>query len=125
MLVFLAGCSTVQIGHLFFGLTPNDVKTSEQKYEESFNKSASYCYEKSIEALNAMPANILHRDANQHFIVANKFEMAFPLCIDTTELGILVTESGENKATVEIASGNYSLAEFVSKELFKKLKNTK
>ena len=61
----------------------------------------------------------------QGFISANRFERFYEFCIDTTQLGILVTPITEKKTRVEVYSGNYNLAKFVSKELFKSLGEAK
>ncbi|MFC1576437.1 hypothetical protein ACFL3J_02065 [Candidatus Omnitrophota bacterium] len=123
--VFLCGCSTMQIGELFFGMSIQDLKETGKKYTETFSKSPSECFDETIVVLQRMNAKILHKNPGQHFIVANRFNTAYELCIDTTELGVLINAVDNNKSEVVVASGNYSLAEFVSKKVFTRLKSGK
>jgi len=121
LLVFLCGCSGAQIRELFLGMSVEDVQNAGRKYTETFDLRPAYCYEKALESVREMGAQPLHEDRKKYFITANRFDNTYKLCIDTTQLGILITPLEDGKSVVEVASGDYSLAKFVSERLFDKL----
>ncbi|MGB2705307.1 MAG: hypothetical protein WBC74_00380 [Candidatus Omnitrophota bacterium] len=121
LLVFLCGCSAMQIRQIFLGMSAEDVENSEKKYAKTLDLDAAYCYKTALKSVKDMQARTIHEKPEEYFIVANRFDKAYTLCIDTTELGILIVPLEDDKSRIEVASGNYSLARFVSEELFRKL----
>ncbi len=121
LLVFLPGCSAMQIRELFMGMSVEDVKNAEKQYAKTFDLGAAYCYEQALESVKDMQARPLREDREKYFLTANRFDNAYTLCIDTTQLGILIVPLGDGKSGVEIASGDYGLAKFVSEKLFSRL----
>jgi len=102
-------------------MSAEDVEKAEKKYAKTFDLDAAYCYEKALEAVGGMKAHAIRQKPEKYFIVANKFDKAYTLCVDTTALGILIVPLEDNKSSIEVASGNYGLAEFVSENIFGKL----
>lgn len=121
LLVFLCGCSAMQIRQLFLGMSAQDVENSEKKYTKTLDLDVAYCYKTALEFVKDMQARAIREKPEEYFILANRFDKAYTLCIDTTELGILIVPLSGGKSRIEVASGDYSLARFVSEELFKKL----
>jgi len=115
----------MEVRQQFLGMSRWDVEESKKKHEASFDINADLCFENIIKILRTMGALIPHQDKEHYFIEAYRFNEAFKPCIDTTEVGILMKPEAENKTRVIIVSDNYYLADFVSKEIFKKLKEKK
>jgi len=121
LLIFLCGCSMTQVRDFFMGMSVEYVKNAETKYAKTFDLGAAYCYEKTLAFIHGMKAQLLNEDRKKYFLCANRFDYAYTLCLDTTQLGILITPLENGKSLVEVASGNYNLAQFVSEKLFSKL----
>ena len=116
LLVGLCGCSAAQVRQEFVGYSINDVKNSRTKQVQDFDMSASDCITKIKDVLKDMEA-IAREDERNQYILADNFQKVFRSAIDTTQVGILVTSTGEGKCRVEVASGNIDLAAFVAREI--------
>jgi len=121
LLTALCGCSGTQIRELFLPMSVQDLTASRVKYSKTFDMEPSRCFERTLAALEKMQAQVIHESPEKYFIVANRFDKSYVLCIDTTQTGILITPEEENRIRVDVASGNYDLAKFVSGELFESL----
>lgn len=118
MLTVGSGCSLNEIKRDFLGITYDYVKGAEKKYTMILDKDISYCFDKIEESLKRMQAKVYQMDKKRNFIIAYKFNKVFK-CIDTTEVGVLMTPLEQNKTQIDIYSRNHELAEFVLAELFK------
>lgn len=116
LFVGLCGCSMSQLRQEFIGYSMNDVKNSGNKQVQDFDMSASDCIVKIKDVLKDMDA-VVREDKRNLYIVADNFQKVFRSTIDTTQVGILVIPTSEDKCRVEIASGNIDLAAFVAKEI--------
>ena len=125
VLITLCGCSGTQIRELFLPMSLYDFKVAKEKYASTFNMEPSDCFERITDILQGMQARVIYSDPKEFFLVANRFDKAYRLCIDTTQVGMLVTPTEENKIRLEVTSGNYDLAKFVSVELAGKLQEKK
>ncbi|MCX5668335.1 MAG: hypothetical protein NTY34_08570 [Candidatus Omnitrophica bacterium] len=112
----LCGCSAAQVRQEFVGYSMNDVKNSKTKQVQDFDMSSTDCIAKIKDVLKDMGV-IAREDTRNQYIVADNFQKVFRSTIDTTQVGILVTSTSEDKCRVEIASGNIDLAVFVAKEI--------
>jgi len=121
LLVSLCGCSMAQIRKAFLGMSAQDVENAKKKYTKIFDLDADYCYDKTLELITDMQARLLGKNRESYFFTANRFDRAYPLCIDTTALGVLIVPLEPGKSSVEVASGNYDLARFVSEKLYAEL----
>jgi len=124
LVLCLCGCSITQVRQEFIGLTASDVKDSKTKQTEQYDISSDKCLAEIREVLKKMDA-IVRENRRKKFIVADNFQNAFPSCIDTTQVGILVTPLQADKTQVDVASGNVDLAIFVSKRILNKIKPEK
>ena len=125
LLIFLCGCSRMQMRQEIFGMSRQDVEIAEKKFEEVFDIGVESCFDKVLKNIKDNSAVIQKEDRKDNFIVAYRFNLVFKPSIDTTEVGILLKPEAENKTRVIVASGNYYLAQFVSGKLFKELKQKK
>lgn len=116
LVLFLCGCSAAQLRQEFIGYSMNDVKNSKDKQVLNFDMSAGDCIAKIKDVLKDMGA-IAREDKRNQYIVADDFQGVFRSTIDTTQVGILVISTSEDKCRVEIASSNIDLAVFVAKEI--------
>ena len=96
-------------------------KDAKEKYASTFDMKPSHCFERTTDILQGMQARVIYSDPKEFFLVANRFDRSYRLCIDTTQVGMLITPMEKNKIRLEVTSGDYDLAKFVSGELFGKL----
>ena len=116
LILFLCGCSATQVRQEFLGYSMNDVKDSKYKQVRNFDMNSTDCITKIKDVLWDM-GSVVREDERNQYILADNFQGVFRSTIDTTQVGILVTSTAENKCQVEIASGNIDLAVFVAKEI--------
>ena len=109
-----------QLRQEFIGMSVSDVKNSRTRQTQNYNMPSDKVLEKIREMLVDMKA-IVREDKKNKFIVADCLNKAFRSCIDTTQVGILVTSWEANKTQVDVASGNADLAAFVSKSISDKI----
>lgn len=121
----LSGCSMAEIRQEWIGLSISDVKNARTRQTQQYDISSDECLAKIRETLADLKA-IAREDVKNKFIVADNFKgKFFKSCIDTTQVGILVTPWEKNKSQVDVASGNADLAIFVSKKISEKIKPVK
>ena len=122
LLIFgLCGCSGAQLRQEFFGFSVSDVKNSKTRQTQQYDIGSEECLAKIREALKELKA-IVREDTKNNLILADNFQKKFKSCIDTTQVGIVVTPWEKNKSQVDVASGNADLAAFVSKKISEKIK---
>jgi hypothetical protein len=121
LLLSLCGCSMAQLRQEFVGLSIADVKNSKFRQTQQYDISADKCLKIIRETLTGMKA-IVREDDKNSFILADNLSKAFRPCIDTTQVGILVTAWNPEKSQVDVASENRDLAAFVSKKICDKIK---
>jgi len=125
LLITLCGCSGTQIRELFLPMSIDDFKSAKEKYGSTFDMEPSQCFEKTMNILQGIEAQVIYSDPKEFFLVANRFDKSYRLCIDTTQVGMLITPTESGKVRLEVASGDYDLAKFVSGELVTKLQEKK
>lgn len=95
----------------------------EGNYEETFECSYDKCYENVLDILNEMEIKIRYKSKKEHLILAWYFDKLYKSCIDTTKVSIIFTEEDPEYTRINVACGNYELAEFASKEIFSRMKD--
>ncbi|MDD5439254.1 MAG: hypothetical protein PHS37_03615 [Candidatus Omnitrophica bacterium] len=115
----LAGCAQYEVRRAFFGMSKDDLATATNKYSQTFEKDASVVWDETVKILtDDFSARIYSQDKKQWFIVAYRFDKAYPNVIDTTDVGILLASPQAGKTEVTVFSDNSRLAGWVSEELF-------
>jgi len=71
--------------------------------------------------IGEMQGLIFYKSKKEQMISAMHFHHVFRDCIDTTEVGIFFKGIDESTTQVDVACGNYPLAEFVSQEIYSRL----
>ena len=119
LLIFIS-CSPLELSRLFgAGLKP--FREKGKIYTKAFDRDLPSCYAEIIQKLKAMEVSSYRGSQREGFLVARHFVKVFPQCSASTEVAIFFTELESSKTQVEIASLNYSLAEFIASELFNDL----
>ena len=72
-----------------------------------------------------MKASFYRGGRKEGFLVTTGFKGIFPQCNESTEVAIFFTELEGFKTRVEVASLNYSLAEFAASRIFNCLEDKK
>ena len=90
----------------------------EGNYGRVFVCSYPECYQMSQEVLKDMGVLIFYKNEKEHYISAMYFDRIYNKCIDTTEVGIFFKEIDENATQINVACGNYGLAEFAADRIF-------
>lgn len=122
-LLFLVSCSPLEMAGLL-GIGTKFFKEQGKVYTENVNKDLASCYEQTLNVLAKMKARVYRGSLKQRFIVAKQFRASFKWSTDSTEVAIFFTELAPDKTKVEVASLNYSLAEFVASKLFETLNSS-
>ncbi|MDP8290038.1 MAG: hypothetical protein P9M02_03605 [Candidatus Susulua stagnicola] len=120
--LFFISCSPLEVNRLF-GVGLRRFREEGKIYTEAFNADLPFCYGIVVEKLNKMRASFYRGSQKEGFIVFINFVKAFPQCNASTEVAIFFTELKSFKTEVEVASLNYSLAEFAAAEIFNHLKS--
>ncbi len=119
LLFVLSGCSLQEIRQEIFRIyTVDDIQNAEQKYVKKFDSNREVIFDETLEILKKMQVEVIKKDIEKFLIVAIRFDRLFSFCIDTTPVGILINETGQNSSEVIVASGNYPLGKFVSEKIF-------
>lgn len=113
----------VSIGFLnFLGLSVEKFeKEKTGRFEKIFNTSQKDCFNKSLEIIEKLKARVVHENSKKGYMVAFDFSKSFGCCLDSTEVGIFITDEGSGKTKVEVISNNSLLAKDVSTRFFKML----
>jgi len=120
--LFLTGCALWETREVFLGPSLSTIRKVEKKYEKSIDKDIVYCYDTTIKIIkDDMGAEVYKKDRRRGYIIGMAFDTIFPGCLETTGVGIIFKETEPGKTKIEVASGNYNLAEFVAKQLFDRL----
>lgn len=123
LLIFIS-CSPLELSRLFgVGLKP--FREKGKIYAQTFDTDLPFCYAEIIQKLKAMEVSSYRGSQREGFLVIKNFVKIFPQCSASTEVAIFFTQLESFKTQVEIASLNYSLAEFIASELFNDLEKEK
>lgn len=96
-------------------------KEKTGRFEKIFNTSQKDCFNKSLEIIEKLKAGVVHKNSKKGYIVAFDFSKSFECCLDSTEVGIFITDEGSGKTKVEVISNNSLLAKDVSTKFFEML----
>lgn len=96
-------------------------KTQGKVYTRTFDKDFFTTYNQTLEILGNLGATFYRGSRREGFIIMTNFNTVFVQCNDSTEVAVFFTEVEKGKTRVEVSSLNYSLSEFVARELFKGL----
>jgi hypothetical protein len=92
------------------------------RFDEISAMSKHDCFDKSLGIIvNDFKSEIVHKNFKGGYIVALNFSKSFDCCLDSTEVGIFITEMKTGGVKVEVISNNSLLAKKFSAEFFKKL----
>ena len=116
-LLFSLGCSPLELSRLV-GVGTRCFREQGKVYSKVFDTDFFSCYAQITQRLKEMGASPYRGSRKKGFLVAANFTKVFPQCSESTEVAIFFTELESLKTQVEVASLNYSLAEFIALELF-------
>ncbi|MDR0820251.1 MAG: autotransporter outer membrane beta-barrel domain-containing protein [Endomicrobium sp.] len=109
----------------FLGLSTEKFEKEETgRFEEIFNMSQKICFEKSLKIIKELRARVVNKSLKKGYIVAFDFPKSFDCCLDSTEVGIFITNEGHDKVKVKVISNSSSLAKDVSIKFFEMLKSS-
>jgi len=116
-LLFSLGCSPLELSRLF-GAGTRRFREQGKVYSKTFGKDFFSCYSQITQKLNKMEVSFYRGGREEGFLVIIGFNGIFPQCAESTEVAIFFTELESRKTRVEVASLNYSLAEFAASKIF-------
>lgn len=117
--LFLA-CSPLEVVRLF-GAGTKPFKERGKVYTKVVNQDFVSAYDEVIKLFGQLKANFYRGSRREGFVVFTNLKVSFPQASESTELAVFLREAGPEKTRIEVSSLNYSLSEFVAKELFEKL----
>ena len=78
-------------------------------------------YDAVIDSFGQMKANFYRGSLKEGFVIFTNFNVSFPQASESTEVAVFLVESGPDNTEIQVSSLNYSLSDFVAKELFERL----
>jgi len=121
VILILSGCSPQETARLL-GIGLTHFKASGKTYTQIIDQDFFSTYSRTIDILSAMEAVSYRKNRKRGYIVASNFSKSYGgRCIPSTEVAIFFSEVGSNRTKVEVSSLNFSLADFVSQQLFSQL----
>jgi hypothetical protein len=92
------------------------------RFDEVSAMSKQDCFDKSLNIINDLEAELVHKNFKNGYIIALNFSNSFDCCLDSTEAGIFITEMETGGVKVEVISNNSLLAKKLSAKFFEKLR---
>lgn len=123
-LLFSLSCSPLELSRLF-GAGTRCFREQGKVYNKVFDRDFFSCYAQIVQKLKEMQVSFYRGGRKEGFLVTTGFNKVFPQCNESTEVAIFFTEPESLKTRVEIASLNYSLAEFAASKIFNCLEDKK
>jgi hypothetical protein len=96
-------------------------KETVGRFEKEFGISKKECFDKSAVILKELHARITRKNYKKGYIVVFDLSKYFDYCLDSTEAGIFIEETGENKIKVSVVCNNSLLAKNFSDKYFEEL----
>ena len=123
-LLFFIGCSPLELSRLF-GAGTRCFREQGKIYSKVFDTDFFSCYAQVTQKLEEMQVFPYRGGRKEGFLVVAGFNKIFPQCSKSTEVAIFFTELENFKTQVEVASLNYSLAEFAASKIFNRSEDKK
>jgi hypothetical protein len=94
------------------------------RFGEVYAMSKQDCFDKSLNIIvNDFKSEVVHKSFKDGYIIAFNFSKSFDCCLDSTEVGVFITEAKVGGVKVEVVSNNSLLAKKFSVEFFEKLRS--
>lgn len=117
----ILGCSPQETARVL-GFGVGRFKSRGKTYTQVIDKDFFSTYNKTLDILSAMEAVSYRKNRKRGFIVASNFSKSYGgRCIPSTEVAIFFSEVDYDRTKVEVASLNFSLADFVAQHIFSQL----
>lgn len=117
ILFFLPGC----IGNFWGSYVGQPREGQQGRYSRSFNCPYNVCFGETLEILKEIGATIFSKSQKKGIISAMHFGRVYRNYVDTTEVKIFFKKIDSEKTKIDVACGNYGLAEAVSQKIFSEL----
>jgi hypothetical protein len=115
-------CSALDYPKRILGFSIEKFKSEKiGRFNKVFAISKQDCFNKSLNIINDLKAEVVHKNLKNGYIIALNFSNSFDCCLDSTEAGIFITEIESGGVKVEVISNNSLLAKKLSVEFFERL----
>ncbi|MDR1721355.1 MAG: hypothetical protein LBR09_03090 [Endomicrobium sp.] len=91
------------------------------RFSSVFKIPKVVCFDKILDIIKNLKAKVRHKDFRSGYIIAYNFANIFDCCLNSTELGIFITDMKNGNVKVEIISNNSLLAKKFSVKFFEML----
>jgi hypothetical protein len=93
-----------------------------KRFSKNFKMSKKDCFGKTLEIIKKLETRVTHKSFDKGYIIAFNFAKSFEdCCLDSTEVGIFITEKSSENIIVEVCSGNNILGGKFSVKFFEML----
>jgi hypothetical protein len=93
-----------------------------KRFSKNFEISKKDCFDKTLGIIKKLRARVTHKNFKKGYIIAFDFAKSFEdCCLDSTEVGIFITETNADNVTVEVCSNNSILGKKFSIKFFEML----
>ena len=117
VLLFFVGCSPFEFARLI-GTGTKIFREKGKVYDKTFNKNFFSSYDETVLILRKLGTHFYRGERKKGFIVVTHFNESYRFCTESTEVAVFFKEIGKTKTLIEVASLNYSLAEYASEQIF-------
>jgi hypothetical protein len=116
-------CSVLDYPKRILGFSIEKFKSEKAgRFDEVSAMSKQDCFDKTLDIINDLNAEVVHKSLKNGYIVALNFSKSFDCCLDSTEVGIFIAEIEAGGVKVEVISNNSLLAKKLSIEFFERLR---
>jgi hypothetical protein len=93
-----------------------------KKFSKNFEMSKKDCFDKTLKIIKKLRSRVTHKNFKKGYIISFDYAKSFEdCCLDSTEVGIFITETNTDNVTVEVCSNNSILGEKFSVKFFEML----
>jgi hypothetical protein len=122
--LFLISCAALDYPKRMLGFSIEKFKSEKiGRFDEVYAMSKQDCFDKSLNIIiNDFKAEVVHKSFKGGYIIALSFSKSFDCCLNSTEVGIFITEAETGSVKVEVISNNSLLAKKLSVDFFGRLR---
>lgn len=117
-LVF-SSCSVIDYPKRIAGFSIQKFEKEENgRFSKTFELSKKEGFDRSLDIIKFLKARVTHKSYKKGYIVAFDFARNFDYCLDSTEAGFFIEETGEKQVKITVVCNNSLLAQNLSEKFF-------
>ncbi|MEA1928557.1 MAG: hypothetical protein U9N73_10145 [Candidatus Auribacterota bacterium] len=124
MILITAGCSPIEMGRRIAGTSIQALEEEEKgRFSGIALAEVAESYEAVYTVLQDQGLYIYLESPGDGYLIAMWFDLIFPRCLDTTEVGFFLKEESPGRTKIDVVSLNSELARSAAELVFEELNN--